>query len=353
MICFAFVKLAAKPEVNAERLKMKTHLHIAFAVVGCLGLAATAAAQEQTGALNPAVLEVNGEKVYAAEITMTMQNIVAQIGGRENVKDEQELVQIATQRVVEQKLLAQEALRKGIQPNDLRLAQMVKAIEKQAGDRQALEANVAKFGSSYDQVVGMLREMELARSLIEKEIIPTIQVSDEEIAAFYAENPSLFDAEEQVRARHILFTTTANASEATVAEARAKAEDARRRVLAGEDFGAVARDVSQDPSAANGGELGFFTRESTDPQFAAAAFALAPGQVSEIVQTEFGFHVIEVEERRPAGRLSLDEVSSQVRTSLAQQKTGEAVGKLIESLADTATVQNLVEGSAPTPAPPQ
>jgi peptidyl-prolyl cis-trans isomerase C len=332
---------------------MKTHTQIAFAVVTGLGLALTVVAQEHDVALNPAVIEVNGENIYAAEITMTMQNIVAQLGGREKVKDKQELVQIATQRMVEEKLLAQEARRKGIQANELRLAQMVNAIEKQAGGRHELETNVAKFGSSYDQVVGMLREMELARSLIEKEIIPTIQVSTEEIAAFYAENPNLFESEEQVRARHILITATANDSESAVAEARAKAEDARKRVLAGEDFGAVARDVSQDPSAANGGELGFFTRKSTDPQFAAAAFALEPGGISEIVQTPYGFHIINVEEKRPAGRLSLEDVSDQVRTVLIQKKTGESVGRLIESLADTATIRNLVDSSAPSAATPQ
>ncbi len=188
------------------------------------------------GNLNPAVLEVNGEKIYAAEISMTMQNITAQMGGRKNVQDEQRLVQMATERVVEQQLLAQEALRTNVQPDELRLAEMMQALERQAGGREALESNLMSFGMSYDQLAGYVREIELSRSLIEKQIGPTIEVSDEEVKTFYEENLELFDAEEQVHARHIVFSAPLDADAQTVANARAKAEEARQRALAGAAF---------------------------------------------------------------------------------------------------------------------
>ncbi len=329
-----------------ERFTMKRHNAIALFLVAAMVTPLMAFAQAESAPAqdkNPEMLEVNGEKIYAAEISMTMQNIAAQMGGRENVQDENQLVQMATQRVVEQTLLAQEARRTNIQPNELRLAEMIQALEQQAGGRETLESNLATFGMSYDQLAEFVLEMELSRALIKEQISPTIQVSNEEVKAFYDENPELFDAEAQVRARHILFNATLVADAQTVAEARAKAEAARQRALAGEDFAELARELSEGPTAANGGDLGFFTQGQTAPAFSAAAFALEPGEISPVVRTDFGLHVLKVEEKRPAGRLPFDEVSDHVRSSLIQKKTGQSVGNLVESLADKATVVNLVD----------
>jgi len=326
---------------------MKKHTRFALIFVATViapTVATSQAPPTPSGDVNPAVLEVNGEQIYAAEISMIMQNIAAQMGGRDKVQDEQQLVQMATQRVVEQTLLAQEARRSNIQPNELRLAEMMQTLENQAGGRQALETSIGQTGMQYDQLRQFLREMELSRSLIEKQISPTIQVSDEEVKAFYEENSQLFDAEAQVHARHIIFNATLEADANTVSEARAKAEAARQRALTGEDFAELARELSEGPSAPNGGDLGFFTKGQTAPAFAAAAFALEPGDISPVVRTPFGLHVIKVEEKRPAGRLPLDEVYDHVRNLLVQKKTGQNVGKLVESLADKATVVNLVDG---------
>jgi peptidyl-prolyl cis-trans isomerase C len=334
---------------DMERFKMKRHNVIALVLVTALIVPTIAFTQAPTapgGNLNPAVIEVNGEKIYAAEISMTMQNIAAQMGGRDKVQDEQELVQMATQRVVEQALLAQEARRTNVQPNELRLAEMMQTLERQAGGREALESNLAPFGMSYDQLAEFVLEMELSRALIKGQISPTIQVSDEEVNAFYDENPQLFEAEAQVHARHIIFNATLDGDAQTVAEARVKAEQARQRALAGEDFAELARELSEGPSAPNGGDIGFIAKGQTAPTFTAAAFALQPGGISPVVRTEFGFHVIKVEEKRPAGRLPLDEVFDHVRSLLIQKKTGQNVGKLVESLADKATVVNLVDEPA-------
>jgi parvulin-like peptidyl-prolyl isomerase len=313
--------------------------------------AAVAVAQDSatpTAEVNPAVLEVNGDKIYAAEISMTMQNIVAQIGGRERVEDEEVLVKMATQRVIEQTMLAQEARRTNVPPNELRLAEMIQAIEGQAGGRERLESNIGAFGMSYEQLVDFLREMELSRALIEQQISPTIQVSDEEIEAFYSDKPELFNVEERVRARHIIFHVSLQDDAETVATARGKAEEARRRALAGEDFAELARELSEEKeTAAKGGDLGFFTYGQTAPTFSAAAFALEPGDISPVVRTEFGMHVIKVEEKQPARLVPLEEASGQIRNILIQNETGQKVAKLIESLAGQATITNLVDGSGP------
>lgn len=346
-----FRRVGRSVRSDMERFTMKRHNIIALVLVSALIVPTIAFTQEPAtpgGSLNPAVLEVNGEKIYAAEISMTMQNISTQMGGRENVESEQRLMQMAMERVVEQQLLAQEATRTNVQPNELRLAEMMQALERQAGGRDALESNLNTFGMSYDQLAGYVREIELSRALIEKQISPTIQVSDEEVKTFYEGNLELFDAAEQVRARHIVFSASLEADTETVAEARAKAADAHRRAVAGEDFAVLAQELSEGPTASKGGDIGFFARGQTAPAFEAAAFALEPGGISPVVRTQFGLHVIKVEEKRPARRLPLDEVSEDVRTLLVQQKTAENVAKLVASLAETGTVVNLMDPNAET-----
>jgi parvulin-like peptidyl-prolyl isomerase len=328
---------------------MKRHPTLALLSLAFVTSALTAIAQEQpapSGTRNPAVLEINGEKVYAAEISMTMQNVATRMGGRENIQDENALMQMATQQVVEQTLLAQEARRTNVQANELRLAEMIQAVERQAGGREALESSIGTFGMSYDQLVEFLREMELSRALIEKQISPTLKITDDEVEAFFEENPQFFEVEEQVRVRQIMIKVTLTDGAETVAEARAKAEEARRRAVAGEDFAALANEYTDDPAAANGGEMPPFSRQQTTPQFANAAFSLDPGQISPVVRTPYGLHVIKLEEKIPARRLSLDEVSDEVRGLLVQQKTGQSVGKLVESLAEQATIVNLAEEGA-------
>lgn len=323
---------------------MKIMARNATIVLALVAIAATGFTQESPAVeanINPAVLEVNGDIVYAAEISMVMQNIADQMGGRDKVEDEQQLVQMATQRLVEQKLLSQEAARLGIQPDELRVPQMAQAIERQAGGRDVLDTSLAQMGSNFDQVMEMIREMDMVRSLIEQKISPAIQVSDEEVALFYADHPEMFENDAQIHARHIITAAGADADADTVAKASAKAETARKRALAGEDFAELARELSEGPSAPKGGDLGFFSREQMVPAFADAAFALEPGQISEVVRSGFGFHVIKVEEKRPAGTLPLDEVSDELQSLLVQQRTGEEVGKMVEALADSATITPL------------
>ncbi len=172
-------------------------------------------------------------------------------------------------------------------------------------------------------------------------------MTDEEIATFYAENPQMFVTEEQVHARHIIYSAGEDADADTVVNARANAEEARKRAIAGEDFAELAKELSEGPSAPNGGDLGFFVYQQMVPPFAEAAFALEPGGISEVVRTNFGFHVIKVEEKRPAGTLPLNgETENHLRTLLTQQKTAEKVGALIESLAANADIKPLL---APPP----
>ena len=108
--------------------------------------------------------------------------------------------------------------------------------------------------------------------------------------------------------------------------------------LAGEDFAALATELSEGPSGPKGGDLGFFSRERMVPPFAEAAFALKPGETSDVVQTRFGFHVIKVEKRREAGTVPLAEVKERIRQGLSQEQQQKRIEELLNPLRENAKI---------------
>ena len=141
-----------------------------------------------------------------------------------------------------------------------------------------------------------------------------------------------FTDPEQVHARHILVKVAADAGDTAKAAARKKAEDLLAKARGDGDFAALARKNSDDPgSAAKGGDLGFFGRGTMTPAFEAAAFALEPGKVSDVVETPFGFHVIKVEEHKPGGPKPLDAVRDEVVDAVRGERALELARKQAEA----------------------
>ncbi len=157
----------------------------------------------------------------------------------------------------------------------------------------------------------------------------TVTVTPQEIEARYRENLSIYSTPEQVRASHILFKTE-GADEAAV---RAKAEAVLARVKAGEDFATLAREYSEDEgSKVNDGDLDYFGRGAMVPAFENAAWGLEVGGTSELVQSEFGFHIIRLTDKRAAATRTLDEVRLQIEDQLKWEKAQEEAAKLASEL---------------------
>lgn len=153
-------------------------------------------------------------------------------------------------------------------------------------------------------------------------------ISDEDAQKYYDENTSEFAEPESVRARHILFRVSSAATAEEKAATRARAEAAIARLNGGEDFAAVATELSEDESnAPQGGDLGFFPRGRMVPEFEEAAFSVEPGKISGIVETDFGLHIVKVEEKRPAGTRPLADVRAQIVGKLAEPRTKELAEK--------------------------
>jgi foldase protein PrsA len=174
-----------------------------------------------------------------------------------------------------------------------------------------------------DDVKRILRQ----QLVVEKAVDANIKISDADIAAYLAKNHATLDTQEQVRARHIL-----------VADLKT-AQDVEKQLKDGAKFEDLATKYSTDPSSkAKGGELGFFSKGQMVPAFQAAAFSQPLNVVGPPVKSPFGYHIIEVEEKKPAQVATLANSSDKIRTLLTQQQEQQAVPTFLQSLRSKATI---------------
>jgi peptidyl-prolyl cis-trans isomerase C len=180
------------------------------------------------------------------------------------------------------------------------------------------------------------------QELIDKEVTEKIKVSDEETKSFYDENPQLFQQPEQVKASHILIKVQADAPADQKAEARKKIEAVQQKVQKGEDFATLAKTYSEGPSGPRGGDLGYFKRGQMVKPFEEAAFSLKPNETSEIVETRFGYHLIKVNDKKAAKKMTYAEVKDRLNEHLKKQKTESEASAYIETLRKDAKIEKFL-----------
>jgi peptidyl-prolyl cis-trans isomerase D len=173
------------------------------------------------------------------------------------------------------------------------------------------------------------------------------QVTDAEVQTYYNQHQDQFQVKEQVKVRHILIAVPSGADSKTDAAAKAKAEDLLKQIKSGGNFADLASKNSDDPgSKVQGGELGWLDRGKTVPEFDKAAFTLAPGQTSDVIKTQFGYHILQVEDKKTAHLRPLAEVKPEILPVLEQQKAGAAEQAFANQLVDQAKKDGLEKAVA-------
>lgn len=241
--------------------------------------------------------------------------------------------------VLAEKLLAGQAAELGMEATDAQVDAAVEDIKKRNGlDEEGLDAALAQQGLDREtfrrQVKGNLE----AYNLVGYKVRSRVKVSDEDLRNFYQRNAAEFAGEDEVRVRHVFLPLPENAPAAEEAKVRAQAEKVLQRLAAGEEFAAVAREVSKGPGAADGGDLGWLRRGVVQKALEDAAFALQPGQVSGIVRAGPGLHLLKVEERRVGGKKGFDEVKEALRERLSNEQLDTYRQQYIEELRRDALV---------------
>jgi peptidyl-prolyl cis-trans isomerase C len=242
--------------------------------------------------------------------------------------------------LVSGELLYQSGAARGLVPSE----QEVEAeIQAQKG-RLSTEADFQKVLDSQGITLEELRvemKKEIAiQNLIEKEIIPSLSVTEEEKKKFYQDNAARMTHPQQFRAAHILIGTGEKPTAEQEAEAKKKAAAIHGMLEAGQDFADLARRNSDDPgSKDNGGELPWMSPGQTVPPFEAAALALLPGQLSGVVETQFGYHIIRLLEKREAGAMSYEEAEGRIDEFLKRRGLQQKIEAELERLRAAARVE--------------
>ncbi|KAB0666171.1 peptidylprolyl isomerase [Oryzomonas japonica] len=290
------------------------------------------------------VARVNGTDIPAAELKRAHKILEASQPVRQLSADEQKELDT---RVVDQLVSAELLYQAGSKLEIKDLDKQVDAKIVQSKGRFASEAEFAKAIQAIDMTEKELREYTrrdlIISNFVTSTIAPKIAISEEESKKFYDQNMDKFRQEERVRASHILCGIDTKASAEEKKKAREKAEKLRKELAKGADFATLAKENSSCPSSKQGGDLGFFGKGQMVPPFEQAAFALKPGEISDVVETQFGYHIIKQTEKTKAETVPFSTVRPRIEDYLKNQKINAAVGDFLTELRKTAKVEILLK----------
>ncbi len=316
------------------------------------------------------IIKVNGENITQGQFDesfnkSTQGGMMAQLGI--NVKDGKNsfLYYLIKDKVVNElivkELLNQEVEKRGIKVSGEDVDNAVKEIVDKVGSKEQLNQILKQNGITTSQFKKDLAEEVKMKKLAQE--LTDSKVSDADAKKYYNENVNQFKYPEKVKASHILISVNpqeieeiitsdkenAGASQEEIKK-KVAAEIANRKAKAEKLLGEIKKDQSQfeklakensddTTTAVKGGDLGFFAAQDMVPEFSKAAFSMKPNTVSNLVETQFGYHIIKVTDRMAAGQQPFEKVKNDIKGFLETQKQLEAIDKLVESLKKNATIE--------------
>jgi len=286
---------------------------------------------------------VNGEAVNKTEFDRAVSALEARNGGPVPAQQRDRVLRQVLDQIVDYKLLIQEGRARKIEATDAEVDARMKEIQTQFPTEDAFKQMLTARKTTLEQVRSDIRQDITVQKLIENAIADKVAVKPEQVTDFYSKNPDQFKQPERVRASHILIMVPKGSDDAAKTAARTKAADILKDVKAGKDFAALAKQHSQDPgSAPKGGDLGFFQQGQMVGPFNDVAFKLTPGQVSDLVETEFGFHIIKVAEKQAARTVPLDEVRPQLEQYLERTNREQQTDAFVNGLKTKGKIEILI-----------
>ena len=279
------------------------------------------------------IARVNGEAISKADFEKAVQAVEANAGGPVPPDQRDRVLRNVLDQMIGYRLLIQETKTRKVAVDEAGLEARLAQIRSQFPSEEIFKQALTQQNLTIDQLRTDARNDLLVTTMLQAELASKVTVTADQVNDFYQKNPDQFQQAERVRASHILIGFPQNADEAARQQARTKAADVLKEVKAGKDFAGLAKQHSTDPgSAAQGGDLGFFQQGQMVPPFDKAAFSMKPGQTSELVETDFGIHIIRVMERQPARTVPLDEVRPQVQQYLEGQTRQQATQAFVDAL---------------------
>ena len=280
------------------------------------------------------VLAIGLSLIAAACGKQTASEVVARVNNENITKDElyeylvKESGDSALNTLIANKIIELEAKKQNIKVTDDDIEAEIDKFAEQYGGRETFEQFLEFYGTPIDE----LKENIRINLTLEKLLEPSIEIKEDEIKTYFEENKESFGEKEQVKASHILV------------DSEEKANEVKAKLQAGEDFAALAKEYSTDTSNnENGGDLGYFARGKMVKEFEEAAFSMDIGQISDPVKTEFGYHIIKVEDKKPAKEATYEESKDEIKDILFQEKLPSAYQTWMQEKMNDYNIEILLE----------
>ena len=282
---------------------------------------------------------VNDEIITLTEFNTAFEPYLKNIEDNYKGKDKGAIINQAKEaflnRLVDNLLIEQEAKKAGmgIVIKDEEVMDVIRdMMAKKKSNMEDFKKNLAREGNSLESLKKDIRSQMMRMRLLRREIKSKVIVSDEEIGEYYNKNRHDYEGKEAVRLKQIFLAIPAKADKKTKAKIKEEAGQLRKRVLAGESFELLAVKYSQGPGAAQGGDIGFIEKGTIIAAVESVAFNLPMEQVSEVIESGIGFHIIKVVDKKGAGLKPIAAVREEIKTKIEDEKLEKKYEEWITSI---------------------
>jgi peptidyl-prolyl cis-trans isomerase C len=315
------------------------------AVIGICLLAGPAWSADKAASSSKEAATVNGKPIFKSQYERELSMFQKQAEQKGRTLSDEDLTTVKNrilENLIETEVLYQQSQKEGIKVDDQAVNDQIETIKKRFPDEAAYNKALEGMDVSEKEIRGQIQRGLAINKLLDTNVRQKITVTEEESNKFYNDNPNFFKQPEQVKASHILIKVAPDAEESKKIQARKKIETIQKKVRQGEDFGLLAKANSEGPTAQREGDLGYFSRSQMVKPFGDAAFALNVGEVSEIVETQFGYHLIKVTDKKPARTIPYKEVQQKLEQHLKNEKERTEIQGYIENLKKSATIKRFI-----------
>jgi peptidyl-prolyl cis-trans isomerase SurA len=298
---------------------------------------------------------VNGDVVTLSDLVVRAgaeyRRAVAMSPGPARDRARVKALQTAFDLVVAERLVEAEVKTLGIDVTEAQIDSAIEDVKKRNNlSDEALKKALASEGLDVKSYRDRLRRDFENHLLIVSKVQNRVKVTDDDVTGYYQSHPQEFAGDEQVKLRLILLSVPAGARPEDEARAKASGEVVLARLAAGEDFSDLAKQVSQGPGAASGGDLGWVKKGTMPIDLERVAFLLTPGQNSGLIRAKTGWIILHADERRTANAPPLDEVKERIREKLVNQQAETYHKQFIEELKRGAIIELKIPELSPVPA---
>ena len=288
------------------------------------------------------IARVNGEEIKRAELQDAIASLEGQAGRPVPPEERDQVFRAVLDQLVTGHVLLQESRTRNVTVPDAEIDARIGELRQRFATEDEFKKALASRNLTLDRIREELRKQLVIEKMIEAEVTPQVSVNDQDVKKFYDENPAQFQQPERFRASHILVMVPQGATPQQKQEARAKIDDVLKQVKAGGDFAELAKAHSQDGSASQGGDLNYFSRGQMVEPFQKAVESLQVGQVSEVVETQFGFHIVKLTDKQAGRTIPLAEVNRKIADYLVMQQKQQRATGFVEALRAKSKVEILI-----------